>query len=457
MRTLTSFFRSLIGPRTFTWQGAVALSFIATVGTVVLYANKANAELVNLVVIFVFAQACALFVYAVSGLLQTRLTRFSAQVAVVVIGYVVFCFVRAYVAEKLLWRADAISENLLSWRFRSNLLVNLPGFVGSAWVMNVSARSRANVDEDLARTEVLEREFSELSDRYSEQRSYGERELALEIASAKQMLYSFESQSLSSTPVASAVEKLRSAVYRADQAVRAMTSNESFRTPSVTTRFPRFSIVDVIDRATRERGVSPGFASLTGFFFAVTYFADYDPQGSVFIRALGIGAVMFLLLWLYRVAVLPRMKDKKRLWRILGFELCIIIVSAWWAMSISRAEYTETLPVALPILTALTSVVVMNVMAGTQSLIDQRMDYARMIQRRNQELENAIAEIKTTMALEESTWKSMFVGNIGRTPTAATVMLRTVVEDPHAKNVGELLQAVVEIWESVLTRLRLVT
>mgnify|MGYP000606047603 CR=1 FL=1 len=90
---------------------------------------------------------------------------------------------------------------------------------------------------------------------------------------------------------------------------------------------------------------------------------------------------------------------------------------------------------------------VVSIFAGTKGYLDD-VDVKKVQIR---------TDIKQTMALEESTWKSMFVGNIGRTPTAATVMLRTVIEDPHAKNVGELLQAVVEIWESVLTRLRLVT
>ena len=433
------------------------MSIITTVGTVVLYANRANAKLALFIVIFVFAQVCALFVYAASGMLQTRLNRLSAQVITVVIGYVVFCIVRAYVAEKLLWRAGAISQDLLGWRIRSNLLVNLPGFIGSAWVMNVSATLRAQIDSNLERAEVLERELSELNDRYSEQRSYGERELALEIASAKQLLDAFETQAVNSATTTILREELRSVVYRADQAVRAMISAGVSKSATVVTGRPEISFVGVVDRATQERGVSPWFASLTGFFFAVTYFVDYDSQRHAFIRALGIGAVMFLLLLGYRVVVLPIVKNWPRLWRWVSLEVCISAVSVWWAVAISGSEYSDQLPVALPVVTTLTSIAVMNVMAGAQSVLDQRSIYSETIARHAIELEHAIADIKSTMAIEESTWKSMFVGSISRTPTAATIMLRSVLDEPLADNVDEVLRKVIEIWNSVLMRLRLVT
>ena len=457
MRTLTSFFRSLIGPRTYTWQGAIAQSFIATIGTVMLYANKAHTHLSLFLVLFVFAQVCALFVYALCGLIQIRLSRFSSQAMLVVIGYVIYCFVRAYVAEKLLWRVDAVTEHLLGWRFRSNLLVNLPGFVGSAWVMNVRERSASHIEFLLAQGEKLSRELGDLEDLYAEQRSYGERELALEIASAKQLLDTIENQGTVQIAHAASVELLRRVVHHANQAVRSMSNSPHGHGATISPIPAWFSFSNVVDRMTKEHGVSPGFTSFIGFFFAVTYLTDYEPEGHPLLQSAGIGIVMFALLWSFKFLVLPRVKTLPRLKRIAIFELAVIVVGAWWALTISRGEYANLLPVALPVVSALTSIVVMNVLAFTRSLFDQRIDYARKIERRNQELESAIGGIKQTMALEESTWKSMFVGNISRTPTAETVMLRTVVEDPDAKNVGELLQEVVEIWESVLTRLRLVT
>ena len=457
MRTLTSFLRSLIGPRTYTWQGAVALSFISTVGTVILYANKADTNLALFLVIFIFAQVCALFIYALCGLAQTRISRFSSQAVLVVVGYVVYCFVRAYVAEKLLWRSEAITENLLGWRFRSNLLVNLPGFIGSAWVMNVRERSSVRLAELLTQGEQLSKELNELNDLYTEQRSYGERELALEIASAKQLLDSIETQGDVLDAHSATIERLRGVVHHASQAIRAMSQSAQGRQSLISEMPARFSMSNVVDRVTQERGVSPWFASLTGFFFALTYATDYAPERHPLPTSIGIGSIMFLILWVFRYLVLPRVKSWRRLQRILIFEIFVVAASLWWALTISRGDFASALPVALPLVSAATSAVVMNVMAFTQSLLDQRIDYSRAIDNRNREIEKAIMEIRATMSLEESTWKSMFVGNISRTPTAATVMLREVVDKPRENNIEQALATVIEIWESVLGRLRLVT
>ncbi len=426
-------------------------------GTVILYANQTNANLAQFLAIFIFAQVCALFVYALCGLVQLRISRFSLQALLIVVGYAVYCFARAYVAEKLLWRADAVTDDLLSWRFRSNLLMNLPGFIGSAWVMNMRERSAMHLAELMARGEALSKELGELTDLYTEHRSYGERELSLEISSARQLLDSIDSDSHLLRHHSSIVERLQSAVHHASQAVRAMSQNSQSQLTSISAIPAPFSFSNVVDRVTSSRGVSPLFVSVTGFFFAITYATDYDPEGNPLLSSLGIGFVLFAILWTFRAGVLPKIASWRRYARVLIFEIVVLLASSWWALMVSRGDYVITLPVALPLISAVTSVVLMNIMAFTQSFIEQRADYARAVEFRNQEIEHAVAEIRSTMALEESTWKSMFVGNISRTPTAATVLLRTVIENPTSDNVEQSLLKVIDIWESVLDRLRLVT
>lgn len=426
-------------------------------GTVILYANQTSTDPAEFLAIFIFAQVCALFVYAFCGLLQLRISRFSLQALLIVVGYVVYCFVRAYVAEKLLWRADAVTDHLLGWRFRSNLLVNLPGFIGSAWVMNVRERSAMHLAELMTRAEALSKELGELRDLYTEQRSYGERELSLEISSARQLLDAIDADSDLVRQHSSIVERLQSAVHHASQAVRAMSQNSQSQLTSISPIPAPFSFSNVVDRVTSLRGASPWFVSVTGFFFAITYATDYDPEGNPLLSSLGIGFVLFAILWTFRVGVLPKIASWRRYTRVLVFEIVVSLASTWWALMVSRGEYANTLPFALPLISAVTSVVLMNIMAFTQSFIEQRADYARAVECRNQEIEHAVAEIRSTMALEESTWKSMFVGNISRTPTAATVLLRTVVENPTSDTVEQSLLKVIDIWESVLDRLRLVT
>lgn len=426
-------------------------------GTVILYANQTSTDPAEFLAIFIFAQVCALFVYAFCGLLQLRISRFSLQALLIVVGYVVYCFVRAYVAEKLLWRADAVTDHLLGWRFRSNLLVNLPGFIGSAWVMNVRERSAMHLAELMTRAEASSKELGELRDLYTEQRSYGERELSLEISSARQLLDAIDADSDLVRQHSSIVERLQSAVHHASQAVRAMSQNSQSQLTSISPIPAPFSFSNVVDRVTSLRGASPWFVSVTGFFFAITYATDYDPEGNPLLSSLGIGFVLFAILWTFRVGVLPKIASWRRYTRVLVFEIVVSLASTWWALMVSRGEYANTLPFALPLISAVTSVVLMNIMAFTQSFIEQRADYARAVECRNQEIEHAVAEIRSTMALEESTWKSMFVGNISRTPTAATVLLRTVVENPTSDTVEQSLLKVIDIWESVLDRLRLVT
>ena len=426
-------------------------------GTVILYANQAHTNLSLFLVIFIFAQVCALFVYALCGLAQPRISRFSLQVVLIVVGYVMYSFVRAFVAEKLLWRAEAVDEALLGWRFRSNLLVNLPGFVGSAWVMNARERSASHLNELLRQGDELSIELGKITDLYTEQRSYGERELSLEISSAKQLLDSIEMQSEDLAAHRLIIERLKGVVHHASQAVRAMSQNAQRQQDAMSAIPIRSTFVDVVDRVTQVRGVPPWFASLSGFFFATTYATDYNPDQSPLLRSMGIGIVLFAILWFFRHRILPRIRYWPRFQRVLVCEVVIACASLWWALTVSRGDYAATLPVALPIVSALTCVVVMNVMAFAQSVQDQRVDYSSKLELRNHEIERAIEHIRSMMALEESTWKSMFVGNISSTPTAATVMLRSIIENPNSDNVGSSLQMVIEIWESVVERLRLVT
>jgi hypothetical protein len=162
-------------------------------------------------------------------------------------------------------------------------------------------------------------------------------------------------------------------------------------------------------------------------------------------------------MWLFRVIVLPRIFSLRQFERVLVFEFFVGLGSIFWVVAISRGHYGNVLSVTLPIVAFATCAVVLNSMAFMQSYLDQRSDFSQAINIRNQEIANAIMEIRATMLQEDSAWKSMFIENISRTPTAATVMLRNVVENPSDDNVEQSLRAVTEIWEEVLVRLRLVT
>ena len=446
-----------MGPRTFTWQGALAFTLIATVGSIVLYGNQADAHLNLYLMIFLIAQVCALFVYVISGMIFSRIAPFNGRVVFVIISYVVLCFVRAYVAEKLLWRTQEISQDLLVWRFRSNLIVNLPVFAGTAWVMNTREESKTRLRKLRADGDELSKELEQLSMVYSEQRSYGERELALEVSSARQLLDALLNNKDVMSKYESLVAQLQASVHHASQAIKAMPQGEIAQRYSIPPIPTPFSMVVILDRITRVRGISPWTASATAFFFSFAYAQYHESSSPPFISTLGMAAVMLMILYFNRRVIIPRIRHWELWARIVVFEIVATTVNVWLSLFITRFILKAPLPLGITITAALTSWLIMNVVVFMQGVFDQRADYCQLLDARNEHIAQAINETRQMMSLEESTWKQMFVGDIGRTPTAANVMLKNISDGVHVRDVQEQLAVINDIWRLVLAQLRIVT
>lgn len=78
------------------------------------------------------------------------------------------------------------------------------------------------------------------------------------------------------------------------------------------------------------------------------------------------------------------------------------------------------------------------------------------VQSYRNELEAAISEVESrrhsverTFESENKLWKQVLLHDVSYSPTAATVLLRLVVENPHAASVAEHLQQVANIWDSI--------
>ena len=457
MRAFSSFFRNIVGPRTFTWQGALAFTLVATVGSIVLYGNQTETDLRLYLVIFLIAQVCALFVYVMSGLCMAQISRHKLRVMFVIASYLLLCFVRAYVAEKLLWRTDSISQNLLMWRFRSNIIVNLPVFVGAAWVMNAREESNNRLALLRMQGDELSKEFDQLNILYSEQRSYGERELALEISSAKQIMDALRNNKTFMSEHESLLTQLQDSVYRVSQAIKTISQGEISKRNSIPPEPTPYFALLIVDRATRERGVSPWFASATGFFFSFAYAQYQGTKSSPILSTLFMASVMMLILLFNRRFIIPRIASWKLWTRIVVFEAVATTVNIWWSFFTTRFVLSQPLPLEITAVAALTSFFVMNILAFMQGVFDQRNDYGHSLENRNAHFARAIDETRQFMALEESTWKQMFVGEISRTPTAANVMLKNISDGQQVRNVEEQLVIINDIWRQVSAQLRKVT
>jgi GTP cyclohydrolase I len=54
------------------------------------------------------------------------------------------------------------------------------------------------------------------------------------------------------------------------------------------------------------------------------------------------------------------------------------------------------------------------------------------------------------VATENRLWKQTFVSDISRSPTAATILLRSIAENPKDESTSEQMQRVAVVWNSVV-------
>ncbi len=457
MRSFTIRLKDIVGSRTFTWQGALFLSVIATAGSLILFTLPGQTNLWHFFVIFAFAQVCALFVYAAAALTIARIANFKLKSIFVFVSYIAFCIVRAYVANRLLIRANLSDSTMLLWRIQANLFVNIPGFFGPAWILNTREKTRLRISELQSEVEKLRSELSELSLQYSEQRSFAERELAIEVATTKQVIETLISTHDSRITVTVLIEKISNQVNQLGQLIRTLSKAYSTRPPSIAPEFSDVSMMSIVDWLTTKYGISPLAASTMGSYLSFRYFITSGESSTILAQAFWVFTSIFCLLYLYRHQVIPVTKNFSRIVRLVIFQIVAVLVASTWAWLTILFDSQVTQQGSIFAVGAFTSWVVINVASIIVGVQNEYFSYVREIESGIVDFHSVINELRSLMQRENMAWKKMFARDIGRTPTAATVMLRNFSETPAAIDAEQVLERVSEIWELVLVELRSLT
>ena len=76
--------------------------------------------------------------------------------------------------------------------------------------------------------------------------------------------------------------------------------------------------------------------------------------------------------------------------------------------------------------------------------------YQKDLQRKIAEIISRREQLEEMAASENRLWKQTFVSDISRSPTTATILLRSIAENPNAESTSDQMQRVAKVWKSVV-------
>lgn len=444
----------IAGPQAFNPYSLVLVSTVATIGTLSIYASyDAQNFLVTLAILAIvqlFALLPLLIIAPIVRSIPVLLNRFAAVMG----SYILVNVIRSVLLDTLLVNWGIETESRLAFRLYSNVIFLSLLMAALAWGADLVAEdiAQVRVDEELITTN--KQKLASAVEEIEQARTYVSRELSLEISATQTELENFRFKQAPAEAEQETLKEFHLLLEKVSKKLSDLTKNFPSNRISVEIEDPvRYSFKKILDASTYVNPYVPqvmgglSFVALAGW---LGYFVD---RLTAIQWAAYLGVYSFLVYWLYRKFLVPRMRKRTVLIRLLIFEVSLAPFIFFWLalLGFIAGDDSETYGIAAA--NSISVFVFANIATFASGVLAAASEYREELEKTSRILSEEIRVIQEVKTREENVWKEFFAGDISKSPTTATVRLRDAITRPDGPDLTEVLPSVMKIWQNVLLHL----
>ena len=440
----------IAGDQAFNTYALIAVSTIATIGTLSIYVGYNPTNFPTILAILVIAQVGALSPIFVIAPLAKRIESNGNRFAVVITTFILANVIRSILLDLLLVKWGFDSESKLAFRLYSNVVFLTILYVILAWISDFINENFAALSERQSLAADLTTKFYGVAQVISEARNYGSRELMIEVGALNSALEVVPPEFASETQTKRFIKQLsevtQSVVLKLQLLERSYPNQKSVLAIAVPVKF---STSKVLSAATYSTPYPPrlmgglSFIALSGW---LGYFID---RATALQWAAYLGVYGFIIYWLYSKLLVPFMRRFKPVTRFAIYEVSLVPFTFFWLALLGYYAGDDSTTYGI----AATNSISVFVFANLATFISG----ALIVASENRiELENTVStlqlevnKIEAVKQREDLIWRELFASDISKSPTTATVQIRETISGLDKQAFENVQEGVLATWHNV--------
>jgi hypothetical protein len=210
-------------------------------------------------------------------------------------------------------------------------------------------------------------------------------------------------------------------------------------------------ILDGVKKENSYLPISMAAISLFGLISWLGYFVD---TRSIVLWGSVLSLIGYAVFWIYIKLVAPKLLRLSLVFRVICFELLLITYLFFWLLLLGFIAGDSSGSYSTALVNAIIPFLLFNGASVTGGILHSTQIHRAELQMQALELRISLKELEALRAFEENIWKSLFAGDIGHSPTTASVMLKDLTVTGNGQKLSEVLSSASAIWKSVETKLR---
>jgi len=440
----------IAGDQAFNTYSLVLVSVIATIGTLSLYVGNNPTKLLEIFAILGMSQLGALAPIFIIAPLAKRIQSNANRIAVVIAAFILVNVIRSILLDLLLVKWGLESESKLAFRLYSNVVFLTILYLVLAWFSDFIFENFSELSVKRSELDELIKKFYALAQEISEARTFGSRELMLEVGAITSALESVpikiaaESQTQKFMDQLNAVTK--SVVLKLRKLERAFPNRTS--TPQISTQV-KLSAARVLSAGTYSTPYAPrlmgslSFVALSGW---LSYFIDRE---TALQWASYLGIYGYIVYSLFAKFLVPTMRRRKPVTRFVIYELSLVPFIFFWLALLGYYAGDDSTTYGIAATNSISVFIYANLATFTSGALvavrENREVFEGSVSKLRAEVD-VLVEIKKS---EELIWQELLGAETAKSPTTATVQFRDAIARLNKDAIEELLPSVLAIWYNV--------
>ena len=444
----------IAGPQAFNPYGLTLVAVVATIGTLSIYTSYDAQNFFKTFAILTIVQFFAFLPLVVLGPLVHSIKGLANRAAAVIGCYILANVIRSVVLDFLLIKWGIETESRLAFRIYSNAIFLSILMAVLAWGADLVADdiSQVKVDEELIAQN--KEKYISIIEEVEQARTYVTRELALEISATQAELEIFEFNNDLTDQDNKLLAELRGLLSQISTKLSELTRNPGLSRNALSVELPnRYSFSKIIDASTYVNPYLPGVLGGLSFVALAGWLGYFVDRLTAMRWASYLAVYSFIVYWLYRRYLVPRMRKRSSLVRLLIYELSLGPFVFFWLALLGYYAGDDSKTYGIAGANSISVFIFANITTFVSGVLAAASEYREALGDASKKLRDEIEGAQLIKTREENIWKEFFAGDLANSPTTATVRVRDVVSRPDGPSFSEVQPSVVRIWQNVLHQL----
>ena len=432
----------------------LATTFV-TLNRISVIAFEVSDPLIYVASAVILSQLFALVFLFLSGRPILRVTNLAFRTGLVVTLFFVSAILANIILKLLLqaWGIEQITPP--QWQIVINLIFITLIFLGISWVVNFIS---ANLNQVTIASEIVDELFRErkrLIQAINDGRSFRGREISLEVAASRTAAELFETKYELAEADFAALDTLKFSLSQAEVSARDSTASIPNRVSQAKHFSGKSNSLDfILDGVKKENSYLPISMAAISLFGLISWLGYFVDTRSIVLWGSVLCLIGYAIFWIYIKLVAPKLLRLSFVFRVICFELLLITYLFFWLLLLGFIAGDSSSSYSTALVNAIIPFLLFNGASVTGGILHSTQIHRAELHMQALELRISLKELEALRALEENIWKSLFAGDIGHSPTTASVMLQDLTVTGNGQKLSEVLSSVIAIWKSVETKLR---